>query len=98
MSLHHNEVDCPRVVAEWPLIKSRHYCGAVELSGSMPIWSLTGKRNFCLRPRYTNIPVPALVIFANPHSLGTWVDDNTDSSVRTAAKAYSAALAAFTER
>jgi len=48
--------------------------------------------------KYTNIPVPALVIFANPHSLGTWVDDNTDSSVRTAAKAYSAALAAFTER
>ena len=48
--------------------------------------------------KYTNIPAPALVIFANPHSLGTWVDDNTDSSVRTAAKAYSAALAAFTER
>ena len=48
--------------------------------------------------KYTNIPLPALVIFANPHSLGTWVDDNTDSSVRTAAKAYSAALAAFTER
>ena len=48
--------------------------------------------------KYTDIPVPALVIFANPHSLGTWVDDNTDSSVRTAAKAYSAALAAFTER
>jgi non-heme chloroperoxidase len=48
--------------------------------------------------KYTNIPVPALVIFANPHSLGTWVDDNTDPSVRTAAKAYSAALAALTER
>jgi non-heme chloroperoxidase len=48
--------------------------------------------------KYTNIPVPALVIFANPHSLGTWVDDNADPSVRTAAKAYSAALAALTER
>jgi non-heme chloroperoxidase len=48
--------------------------------------------------KYTDIPVPALVIFANPHSLGTWIDDNTDSSVRTAAKAYSAALATFTER
>jgi len=48
--------------------------------------------------KYTDIPVPALVIFANPHSLGTWVDDNTDPSVRTAAKAYSTALAALTER
>jgi non-heme chloroperoxidase len=48
--------------------------------------------------KYTDIPVPALVIFANPHSLGAWIDDNTDSSVRTAAKAYSAALAAFTEK
>jgi non-heme chloroperoxidase len=47
--------------------------------------------------KYTNIPVPALIIFANPHSLGTWVDYNTDSSVRTDAKAYSAALAALTE-
>ena len=48
--------------------------------------------------KYTNIPARALVIFANPHSLGTWVDDNTNPSVRTAAKAYSTALAAFTER
>ena len=48
--------------------------------------------------KYTNIPAPSLVIFANPHSLGTWVDDNTDPSVRTAAKAYSAALADFTEK
>jgi non-heme chloroperoxidase len=46
--------------------------------------------------RYTEIPVPALVIFANPHSLGTWVDDDTDRSVRAAAKAYSKALAALT--
>jgi non-heme chloroperoxidase len=48
--------------------------------------------------KYTDIPLPALIIFANPHSLGTWVDENTDPSVRTAAKAYSAALAALTER
>jgi non-heme chloroperoxidase len=48
--------------------------------------------------KYTDIPPPALIIFANPHSLGTWVDVNTDPSVRTAAKAYSAALAALTER
>jgi non-heme chloroperoxidase len=48
--------------------------------------------------RYTAIPVPALVIFANPHSQGSWVDGNTDPSVRSAAKAYSAALAALVEK
>jgi hypothetical protein len=30
----------------------RHYCEAGGLSGSMPIRSLTAKRNFCLQPRY----------------------------------------------
>ncbi len=48
--------------------------------------------------KFTNIPVPALVIFANPHSQGTWVDGNTDPSIRTAAKAYSTALSALTEK
>jgi non-heme chloroperoxidase len=48
--------------------------------------------------KYTAIPVPALVIFANPHSQGAWVDNNTDPSVQTAAKAYSDALAALTEK
>jgi non-heme chloroperoxidase len=48
--------------------------------------------------KYIDIPVPALVIFANPHGLGTWVDGNTDPTVRTAAKSYSSALAALTER
>ena len=48
--------------------------------------------------KYTAIPVPALVIFANPHSQGIWVDENTDPSVQTAAKAYSTALEALTER
>lgn len=48
--------------------------------------------------KYTDIPAPALFIFANPHSLGTWVDDNTDPSVRAAAEAYSAALTAFTQK
>ncbi|HZD50083.1 MAG TPA: alpha/beta hydrolase [Silvibacterium sp.] len=48
--------------------------------------------------KYTDIPVPALVIFANPHSLGTWVDDNADPSVRAAAEAYSAALGPLTEK
>jgi pimeloyl-ACP methyl ester carboxylesterase len=48
--------------------------------------------------KYIDIPVPALVIFANPHGLGTWLDRNTDPTVRTAAKSYSSALAALTER
>jgi non-heme chloroperoxidase len=48
--------------------------------------------------KYTAIPVPALVIFANPHSQGIWVDENTDPSVQTAARAYSTALEALVER
>jgi non-heme chloroperoxidase len=48
--------------------------------------------------KYTDIPVPALVIFANPHSQGNWVDNSTDPSVRIAANAYSTALVALTER
>ena len=48
--------------------------------------------------KYTAIPVPALVIFANPHSQGIWVDENADPSVQTAAKTYSTALSTLTER
>ena len=56
----------------------------------MPL--LTGTR------KYIDIPVPALIIFANPHGLGSWVDGNTDPTVRAAAKSYSSALDALTER
>ena len=48
--------------------------------------------------RYDSIRLPSLIIFANPHSLGAWVDQNTDPKVRTAAKAYSVALSALTEK
>jgi len=48
--------------------------------------------------KYAAIPVPALIIFANPHSQGIWVDENTDPSVQAAAKAYSTALETLTER
>ena len=48
--------------------------------------------------KYTAIPAPALVIFANPHSQGTWVDENTDPSVQAAARAYSTALEALTQK
>jgi pimeloyl-ACP methyl ester carboxylesterase len=48
--------------------------------------------------KYTKVPVPSLFIFANPHGLGTWVDSNPDSSVRSSAKAYNDALAILTEK
>jgi pimeloyl-ACP methyl ester carboxylesterase len=48
--------------------------------------------------KYTRIPVPSLFIFANPHSLGTWVDLSADDSVRSVAKAYFTTLGAMTER
>ena len=48
------------------------------------------------KKKYISIPIRALVIFANPHSQGTWVDKNTDPAVQGAAKAYSTALSALT--
>ena len=45
--------------------------------------------------KYTRIPVPSLFIFANPHSLGTWVESSADASVRADAKAYSTTLGAI---
>lgn len=56
----------------------------------MPL--LTGSR------KYIDIPVRSLVIFANPHRLGTWLEGNTDATLRTAAKSYLSALNALTER
>jgi non-heme chloroperoxidase len=49
-------------------------------------------------PKYTKIPAPSLFIFANPHSLGTWVDSSADVSVGSDAKAYTTALGVMTER
>ncbi len=48
--------------------------------------------------RYNRIPVPALFIFANPHSLGAWVENSTDPAVRAAAEAYFKAVSAITEK
>jgi non-heme chloroperoxidase len=45
--------------------------------------------------KFTAIPAPALIIFANPHGQGTWVDENTDPKVRTDAKAYSTKLSSL---
>jgi non-heme chloroperoxidase len=47
---------------------------------------------------FSHIPTPALVIFANPHSLGSWLDDNPDPSVQATVKAYAEMYEAFTRR
>jgi non-heme chloroperoxidase len=60
--------------------------------GSMLMKLLSGGQ------KYTRIPVPSLFIFANPHSVGAWVDSSVDASVRSDAKAYYTALGAMTER
>jgi non-heme chloroperoxidase len=48
--------------------------------------------------KFTAIPSPALMVFANPHGLGAWVEENTDPKVRTAAKAYSAELSSLASK
>jgi hypothetical protein len=48
--------------------------------------------------RYTDIPVPALVIFAIPHVPETWMTQNSDLAVRKAADAYFAAVDALAEK
>jgi pimeloyl-ACP methyl ester carboxylesterase len=40
--------------------------------------------------KYTEIPVPTLVIFAVPHAQGPWINNHPDPAVREAAKARSA--------
>jgi non-heme chloroperoxidase len=67
--------------------KERDFPGGATL-----MMLLTGTR------KYTDIPVSSLVVFANPHNQGTWVDDNADPSVQSAAKVYSTALSALTDR
>lgn len=46
------------------------------------------------RQKYTNIPVPVLAIFAVPHDLGPWLQQNSDP----AAKAFVAKEAGLTEK
>jgi non-heme chloroperoxidase len=72
--------------------------GTVGKQRDFPGGMMLGTLVFLHPKKYTAIPSPALVIFANPHSEGRWVDDNPDPSVRTAAKASSAALTALVAR
>ena len=48
--------------------------------------------------RYTDIPVPALAIFAIPHVQEAWMSKSTDPAVREAAKAYFTAIDALAEK
>ena len=51
--------------------------------------------------KYANIPAPALLIFAHPHSLGRWTESAEGSSgdgVREQAKAYTSAIMALVDR
>lgn len=47
---------------------------------------------------YTDILVPALVIFASPHVQENWINKSTDPAVREAARAYSTKLNSLTEK
>jgi hypothetical protein len=49
-------------------------------------------------PKYAAIPVPALFVFANAHSLSAWVGQNSDPNVQSAARTYSTALMAITKK
>jgi non-heme chloroperoxidase len=48
--------------------------------------------------RFTDIPVPALVIFAIPHVQENWIDRSTDPAVRDAARAYFTTVDALAEK
>ena len=48
--------------------------------------------------RYTDIPVPALVIFAIPHVPENWINNSTDPAVREAARAYFTTIDALKEK
>jgi len=48
--------------------------------------------------QYVDIRVPALVLVAQPHGLGRWLDSSTDPAVHAQATAFTAALSALTTR
>jgi pimeloyl-ACP methyl ester carboxylesterase len=48
--------------------------------------------------KYTDIPVPALVIFAVPHDQGPWIANHPDPAVRESAKKRAVAESALVEK
>jgi hypothetical protein len=67
--------------------KPRDFPGAAALMTLM-----TGTK------RYTDLAVPALVIFALPHIHEPWMSKSTDPAVRKAAAVYFTTLNALTEQ
>jgi len=47
--------------------------------------------------KYTDIPVPALVIFANPHAAETWMAESPNPDVRKAAETYFTSIDSLTK-
>jgi hypothetical protein len=68
-------------------LKARDFPGS-----SVFMTILTGTR------RYTNIPAPALVIFAVPQVRDPWITESSDLALRKAADAYDTTLDALKER
>jgi hypothetical protein len=68
-------------------VKARAFPGS-----QMFMTILTGNK------RYTNIPVPALVIFAIPHVPENWLRKSAEPSVREASRAYFTRIDALAEQ
>ena len=66
--------------------------GKTRTPPSVPMAILAGMR------KYTDIRAPVLAIYAVPHDLGPWLNDNKDPAMRTAAEAFSANDVAWTEK
>jgi pimeloyl-ACP methyl ester carboxylesterase len=75
---------------EWITLPNGRIEGRRKFPGSAIL--MRGTKN------YTNIPVPALIIFANPHRLGPWFERNTDPMVAAQTAAYLAQFQAFTAK
>jgi len=48
--------------------------------------------------KFTRIPVPALAIFAVPHDMGPWLNNNPDPALQAAAQEFSARETAWVEK
>jgi pimeloyl-ACP methyl ester carboxylesterase len=57
-----------------------------------------GFRAASLMKKYTTIPLPALVIFAEPHDPGAWLKSSTDPAAQEAAKAFAAIESGLVEK
>jgi non-heme chloroperoxidase len=65
--------------------------GTVGAQRQFPGYAVTTKL-IATPSKYSAIPVPALLIFANPHTVSAWVEHSTDPAVRSEARTYSTAM------